>query len=398
MNGPLRIREASIYPLAIPLRFAFEHAAAARRVADPVVLRLQAEAPYGDVEGFGETLARPYVTGERVDSVIDDIEHLFLPHLLEFRAGSFGEAVEFADALPALIDGRLVHAARAAVELALLDLAGRAFGRRVAEVAGWVDRAGFAPPGALPAARYSGIAVGRGAKLSWGLRVQRLYGLRDFKLKVAVEGWEQRLERVHRLLAGALRRGRVTLRVDANGAWTTAQAAAAIPVLEKHGVEALEQPLAVGAEAELLSLRESGPITLIADESLTTAESAEFLIEQGAVRVFNVRLAKNGGLLPALRIAALALAAERDVQLGCLVGETSLLAAAGVAFLECCPSVRYVEGAYAPFLLAEDITPRPVRFHFGGRMRARAGFGLGVEIDRARLERLAALPPRRLRL
>ncbi len=398
MIGPLRIREATVYRLAIPLRFSFEHAAASRRVADPVVVRLQGEAPYNDVAGYGETLARPYVTGENVESVSDDVEHLFLPHLLEFRASSFAEAVEFADALPTIIDGRLVNAARTAVELALLDLAGQAFGRRVAELAGWLDRPAFQSPGSLPQVRYSGIAVGRGSKLSWGVRLQRLYGLRDFKLKVAVDGWEQRLERVHRVLGGALRSGNATLRVDANGGWSVAEASKAIPVLQQFGVEALEQPLPAGQEAELLALRESGPMTLIADESLTTIESAETLIDQAAVRVFNVRIAKNGGLLPALKIAAAALEAGRHVQLGCLVGETSLLAAAGVAFLECCPRVRYAEGAYAPFFLKQDVTRSPVRFRYGGRMAARRGYGLGVDVAAARVEALADQPPRRLRL
>ena len=65
------------------------------------------------------------------------------------------------------------------------------------------------------------------------------------------------------------------------------------------------------------------------------------------------RIAKNGGLLPALRIARRALEAGLDLQLGCLVGETSLLSAAGLAFLQACPRVRFVEGAFGRFLLRQ---------------------------------------------
>ena len=64
MIPPLRIRRVQIHPLTIPMRFRFEHAAAAREVSNPVIVELSAEAPYADCVGYGETLARKYVTGE----------------------------------------------------------------------------------------------------------------------------------------------------------------------------------------------------------------------------------------------------------------------------------------------------------------------------------------------
>ena len=393
MRQPLRIRSISVIPLAIPLRFRFEHAAASRDTADPVLVRLTAETPYGEHEGYGETLARRYVTGETAETVRDDVLDLFLPHLLELRAESFSEVVGFANELPCWIDGRLVNAARCAVELALLDLAGRVFRRRLSDVHGWVDLPGFQPPGCLEQARYSGMVVGRDSKrLRALLLLQRLYGLCDFKIKVAVPGWEDKLARASRALGGALRSGVLTLRADANGAWNLEQALEALPILENAGVSALEQPLPVSDEDKLAQLAQTGRCDLIADESLLTLEDAEELIRAGAVKVMNVRLAKNGGLLPSLQIAHRALAAGRDVQLGCLVGETSLLSAAGSAFLELCPGVRFVEGGFGPLLLCGDVTRKPVRFGFGGRMRARHGHGLGVEVDEAAFERFAAGP------
>ncbi len=393
----LRLREIRVHRLAVPMRVRFEHAAATRSVADPVVVEVQAEAPYAHLAGFGETLARPYVTGETPESVAEDVCELFAPPLLEFRAGSFPEALEAIDALPALIDGRIVNAARAGVELALLDLIGKVCRRRACEVAGWLDLPGFGPPGCLPHARYSGIVVGRGWKGSAFLRLQRAFALRDFKLKVAVPGWEQRLERAARTLRSDLRRGRATLRVDANGGWSADEARAAIPLLLAAGVSALEQPLPRDQDDALAELSRATPLALVADESLVTQEDAERLLEQSEVRVFNVRLAKVGGLLPALRMASSVLRAGRDVQLGCLVGETSILSAAGIAFLECCPQVRFVEGAFGGFLLRDDVVRRPVRFGFAGTVAARKGYGLGVDVQPAALARLAAAPPRTVR-
>ncbi len=390
MPAALRIRAAHLHRLAVPLRFRFEHAAAARDVADPIVLQLNGAAPYAEHVGFGETLARPYVTGETPESVLDSIQRHYLPRLRDFQPESFFEALEFIEDLPAECDGRVTTAARAAVELALLDLAGRAFRRSVVEAAGWLGLAGFGPPGSLPTARFSGIVVGRSQKrLQWLIRLQRCLGLRDFKLKVAVDGWQERLRWTYALLGRAIESQRATLRVDANAGWSLAEAHEAIEPLEAGGVSAIEQPLPEANDPDLAWLAEQTRCDLIADESLVTLDDCRQLLADGAVKVFNIRIAKVGGLLPALRMARQVLAAGRDVQLGCLVGETSVLSAAGLAFLEICPRVRFVEGAFGTLLLRCDITRRSLRFGLGGRIGRLRGPGLGVEVDPARLRALA---------
>lgn len=393
MSSPLRIRHLQVYPLAIPLRVKFRHAAATRTMADPVVVRLTAGSPYAHHAGYGDTLARPYVTGETAETVSDDVLRLFGPLLRELDAGSFAETLEFANDLPFADEGRCVTAARAAVELALIDLAGRVFKRRAADLAGWLELPKFHTPGCLATTRYTGMVVGDTARTQlWSLRAQRCYGLRGYKIKIAVEGWEAKLERTHRILGGPIRRGVATLRADANGAWTFDQACEALPVLERFGVCALEQPLPPSEDAALPELAERTRMDLIADESLVTPEDAQRLIDAGGVRVLNVRVAKNGGLMPALQIARLALSAGLDVQLGCLVGETSILSAAGAAFLEICPRVRFAEGAFGGYLMRDDVTRRRVRFGRGGRMQPLTGFGLGVDVDEAKLERYL-IPP-----
>jgi len=389
MSDLLRIRELRIHRLAIPMRVKFEHAAATRDVADPVVVGISAAAPYAHHAGYGETLARPYVSGETADSVVEDIRNVFLPLLTDFRADSFVSALELIEALPFQVEGRVITAARAAVELALIDLVCRVYRRRPADVAGWMGLIGFGSPGCVDSARYSGIVVGRTKrKLQWFLRLQRLYGLRDFKLKVATTGWEERLAWAHAVLKGPISHGAATLRVDANAGWSLAEAHDALPLLQATGVCALEQPLPDANDGDLAYLAEQSTCDLIVDESLLTIEDAQRLVGYGGVRVFNIRIAKNGGLLPALRIARTALAEGLSVQLGCLVGETSILSAAGIAFLEACPSVRFVEGAYGPWLLKHDVVRRRVCFGRRGRIAPRRGFGWGVEVDPGALERL----------
>ncbi|GMU84742.1 MAG: hypothetical protein AMXMBFR47_46110 [Planctomycetota bacterium] len=392
MNAALRVREIRITPLAIPMRLRFEHAAAAREIADPIIVELAAETPMHGVSGFGETLARPYVTGETAVTVAADVAAVFAPLISQFHAESFPEAVEFADSLPLEHGGRCVHAARAAVELALLDLAGKAFDRPVADAATYLNLPGLSPPGCVRSVRYSGVVVGRKPlKRGLLLRLQRCAGLRDFKIKVAVDGWENALRRTARTLGSALARGAATLRADANGGWSVKEALAAIPILRECGVSALEQPLPRDLDAELPKLVAADCPDLIADESLLTEADAVRLIDLG-VRVLNIRIAKNGGLLPTWRLAHRARSRGADVQLGCLVGETSILTAAGIAFLGACPAARFVEGAFGRWLLKGDVVRRPITFGLGGRVPKYLAEGLGVEVDRGLLGGFAREP------
>ena len=394
MSAPLPVRHLRIHRLAIPMRIRFEHAAAVRDVADAVIVELTAGAPYAHHVGYGETIARAYVTGETPDSVVDDIANLFAPRLANFQPATFVEALEIIEDLPTQVSGRVVTAARTAVELALLDLTCSVFRRRPADVAGWMGLLGFGPPGCHATARYSGIVLGHTQrKLSTFLRLQRLYGLRDFKLKVAIEGWEDRLAWTYRILRKGIEQKKITLRADANAGWSLLEANEAAATLESHGICALEQPLSDADDADVPYLAEQTSCHIVADESLLTIEDAQRLIDAGGVRVLNIRIAKNGGLMPALRIARLGLAAGLDIQLGCLVGETSILTAAGIAFLEACPRVRFVEGAYGRWLLRDDVARRSLRFGYGGRIRAPAKPGLGVTIDPVSLRRLAVTDP-----
>ena len=95
MNSPLHIRHVQVFPLAIPMRFRFEHAASARDTSDSIVVQLAAGAPYAHYVGYGETLARPYVTGESPSSVIEDAARIFAQLLAHFHPTTFPDALEF---------------------------------------------------------------------------------------------------------------------------------------------------------------------------------------------------------------------------------------------------------------------------------------------------------------
>lgn len=386
------VKRLTLYRLAIPLRRKVSHSANERVVADPIVTEIELT---GGTIGYGETLARTYVTGESDDSVMHSLREVFLPALLEFRADTFFEALEALDSLP-WIDpsGQLLAAARAAVELALIDACSRRFSVGVEAAARWAGLAGFGPPGSAERVRYSAVlaSASLAGTLKW-LRLAWWYGLRDFKLKVGGPDDDLRVRKVMDYLRGAVLRDRATLRLDANGAWEREEAIELLGDWRGLSIASIEQPLAKGREADLPLLKDLVETPLMHDESLVTLEDGQRLIAQGVADGFNVRISKCGGLLPALRLAQLARRNGVTLQLGCMVGETSILSAAGRRFLETVPGVRFAEGFYGPFLLREDVVRDPLRLRYGGRGRALGPLGWGIQVEPARLERLSVEPP-----
>jgi muconate cycloisomerase len=282
--------------------------------------------------------------------------------------------------------------------LALLDAYSRTFRRPLTEVAGWTGLPNLGAPGSLPHVRYACVLASKDVRsLRRHVRLGRLFGLTDFKLKVGFDTDLERIREVARLLGPGLGT-RVTLRLDANGGWDLARAASLLGKIGDLPITCVEQPLPKGEEGVMGELHQRTGAALMADESLVTEDDAEALADIAGMKWFNIRLAKNGGFLPTVRLAAAARRRGIGVLLGCLVGETSILSAAGRKVLECIPGIRFAEGSLGKILLKDDVVARPVRFGCGGRGRALPGPGFGVEVDQARVNRLCRERAREYRL
>ncbi len=358
-----RPTEMTIYRTALPMR-SFEHAAATRKVAEAIVVRLQTAR--GAV-GWGEALPRPYVTGETLETVVDDLAELFWPalHACEDR----NNAAETVAAMPTRHAGRVVTAARCAAELAAiqaLDLPWWRLGKDQPD-----HDAGPLRAKGPTRTRVTGVlGSANPTKTAWRLRLMRWYGLRHFKLKLGFGPDIDRanLEAVSRQLASRLAIGTCTLRVDINGAWPPGQTIERVAQLAPMGVRAVEQPCQAGA-GELAALAADCALPLIADESLLTGQDAEALLAAKGKVWLNIRIAKNGGLHPALGLVRAAAAAGVPYVLGCMVGESGILSTAQRALLAAAPAPVAVEGNYGRLLLADDLLRPSPRFGYGGWLR-----------------------------
>jgi muconate cycloisomerase len=209
-------------------------------------------------------------------------------------------------------------------------------------------------------------------------------GLRQIKIKAGTEDDLARLEAVRTAVGDG-----VELRADANGAWSTDEAIASLRRLAKFKLAVIEQPVPAGDFAGLKVVRDVGGVPVMADESLVTVDQARRLTELGACDYFNIRLSKNGGIAGALAIAKLADENGIKIQVGAQVGETAVLSAAGRAFAAHLPALRFAEGSFGTWLLAEDISFENVAFGYGGRAPLLKTRGLSVTINEDTLARLA---------
>jgi muconate cycloisomerase len=123
------------------------------------------------------------------------------------------------------------------------------------------------------------------------------------------------------------------------------------------------------------------------DESLCSRIDAERAVEAGTCDLFNLRLSKCGGFIPSLRLAQFARRHSLGYQLGCQIGESALLSAAGRHFAASVADLHYLEGSYDRHLVREALATQDLTFGRGGWAPALAGPGLGIALSPAALER-----------
>ena len=216
------------------------------------------------------------------------------------------------------------------------------------------------------------------------LQLVKMNRMHFVKLKVGTDADLATLQLAREILGP-----QVDIRVDANSAWTAPEAIERLQDMAPYGISAVEQPVAKADFAGMRQVSEAVAIPVIADESLCTVEDARRLIDLQACGIFNIRLSKCGGLGNATRIRTMAEAAGISCQLGCHVGETSILSAAGRHFALTVPHLTYLEGSFSPYLLVQDVVARPVVFNGGGMAQELPGPGLGIDVLDSALENLA---------
>ena len=385
------IHRLTAFEVPVALRSEVRHASHTRTENSTLLVRCVMND--GSV-GWGEGLPRAYVTGETIETAW---QHLTRTNFACFREQQFCSALELARS----IDTFSLHpiewahenpprecfgnAARCALELAVLDAACRCEGISVGKLIH-----------ALPESRglassrdnvyYSGVITSLSTRrqLISALKM-RLFAFRQVKIKVGTPGISDRdcVARVRRIVGP-----RVDLRLDANEAWSCDEVANRLAPLIPFRPSSIEQPVAHRNISGLSQVRKEVSIPIMLDESLCCEQDAFRAIQGGWCDAFNIRLSKCGGLVRSIRLAAIAQSAGLKFQLGCQVGETGILSAAGRHFACNLSGLQFLEGSYDRFLVRDRLTTQDVTFLYRGRGPRITGPGLGVDVDECRIREL----------
>ncbi|PNY82768.1 dipeptide epimerase [Deinococcus koreensis] len=240
------------------------------------------------------------------------------------------------DGLGARLSNRMPHdhpSVKCALEMAALEWCALSVGRPVWQLLGL-------SPAPLPESSFT-VSLAELPDMRRQAReaVQRGHGV--LKVKLGTDRDEAIIEALREEAPHA------ALRVDANAGWTRPRAKRMLGVLDAAGVELVEQPLAAGDLEGHAQLRAHARVPIVADESLHHVQ--DVLALANAFDGVNLKLAKLGGPLQALRALRLARAHGLQVMMGCMI-ESSLGIAAAAHLAGLCDWAD-LDGA---LLLADD--------------------------------------------
>ena len=271
--------------------------------------------------------------------------------------------------------------AKAALEMALLDLTGQITGLSVCELVGarMRDDIGMSFSVANPDfdADLDDIAA------MWD------DGVRIFKLKTGFAGHAFDLMRVEKLRA--LYGDAADIRIDYNQGLLAYDAVRTIKDFEGLRPTFVEQPVKMHEREALAHIAHAVDLPIMADESVFDPRTALYGAQIRIADIFSLKIMKSGGIRRALEVAAIARAAGIEVYGGCMF-ETGLAHAAGTHLMAAVPDLTLeCEFYMATYYAQDDILrdPFPVR---NGRVHVPTGPGLGVVVDPEKLARYAVAP------
>ncbi|HEX4129847.1 MAG TPA: enolase C-terminal domain-like protein [Pirellulales bacterium] len=275
---------AADYPVAGHFKF-FDSGRGPTAVRPTIVVKIVAD---DGTTGWGQAVPSQRWSYETPETVRSTIDRYLAPELIGRDSSDLAGAHAAMNRAiaPSFSTGQPL--AKAGIDLALHDLAGKATGRTVAELWG-------RPPGGT-------------VELSWTLNPQTLdevagqieiacqQGYRSFNVKVGntVEADLALCREVRRAAPQAF------VWVDANGGYDEASALTIAPRLADLGIAAFEQPLPANRLRGLRTLKRQGALPIVLDEPIVSRVDLEEFLGLGLLDGVTMKVSRCGGLFESL--------------------------------------------------------------------------------------------------
>ena len=276
----MKILQTDIYQLSIPMH-PFTIATGTMHYAQNIFIRVHTDAGY---YGVGECSAFPMIVGETQATCFEMAK--------DFAALWKGkEALDIAARMGELHAFTAFNATiKSAFDMALYDLAAKAAGQPLYQFLGGKKK---------EIETDLTIGIDTPENMAQKAILFKKDGVRMIKIKLGKHGKED-VERVRQIRNAV--GNELILRIDANQGWNFEDAQSALTAMGPLNVQFCEQPMRHWDDDRLPELRSSVPVKIMADESVFDHHDARKLIAAKACDYVNIKFAKSGGILEAIRI------------------------------------------------------------------------------------------------
>jgi len=364
----MRITSITTYPITVGLTRPIQMAHVTITESHNVLVKIETDA---GVTGWGEGVSALRLTGENQARIIGSVE--FLSTLL------IGEdplsITRLWNRMTGAVHGN--ETAIGAVDMALYDIAGKAYGVPVHQLIGGAVR------DVIPVLCLLGTGNPPADAADTSERVAA--GYRWFKVKLGLAGQVAELETVAAVCEAAGPDSVVC--ADANEAWTEHQAVEFINRLGDLPVRFLEQPIPDGDPDAMVRVAQQVPIPICVDQSVhSLADIRRFGgTSVGGVSLKSVKLAGITGLM---RGAHLCGRLGLEINLAGKIAETSIAAAAN---LHAASAMASIDWGVSPGNQGIDADVAQTMMSLvDGAFAVPQGPGLGVEVDEGRVAALGS--------
>jgi L-alanine-DL-glutamate epimerase-like enolase superfamily enzyme len=378
----VKIKTIEAIAVRLPMKKPVQMAGETVAQAENVFVRIESDA--GAV-GWGEAAAAPTMTGETIAGMMAAIE-LMRPKLFGRAAYDFAGA---AAAMDAQLYGN--SGAKAAIDMALHDLVGRASERPVYALFGTKQRNRM--PVLAVIGSEDAAADLREAQARWNA------GYRAFKIKVGLGSPEADAVRTMMLcqalkgqalegqaLEGQAQGGAPCLvSADANQGFSVDGALTFVRGIGDCGLDFFEQPVSAHDLDGMSRIAAATKVPIGADEGIHSLDDIARHHERKAARGVSLKAIKLGGLSGLFAASRLCGQLGMQVNISCKTGETSLASAAAVHLAAVAPALAWGLTVTSSGL-AEDVTAAPLRVD-AGHVEVPERPGLGIDVDEHRLRR-----------
>jgi muconate cycloisomerase len=359
----------SIEPIAVSLPMLKPVIMAGEEVrrADNVLVRIETDT---GLVGWGEAAAAPVMTGDTLESIVSAVHYL--------EPALRGRDVTDIEGALAAMDGRMYgnHGAKAAIEIALHDLTGRAAGKPVHALIGDKQRSRMPLLGVIGGGDFDGDLADAEKK--------KAAGFTAYKIKVGIDTAAKDAERT-RAVCNILGSG-LLISADANQGFSTEQAIEYARAVKGSGLDFFEQPVEAHDLAGMAAVAAvDASIAIGADEGIHSLDDIQRHHDRKAACGVSLKAIKLGGIRGVAAAGRLCGRLGMSVNISCKTGESSVACAAALHVASVIPNIAWGL-TLTHTALGEDVTAQPIptaRGHVESLDRP----GLGVDVDEDRVRR-----------